>query len=217
MTMTEEQTTMIVDLSGSNAQAFGRIIANISKTVSSSRPGVMEGVQIRQDGDALVFQTTDTYRAITVTLPVENNGTGTIPEPIVLSGKQLVKAAKLVTRKTDHVSMTLAGNHATITTNEGSANVETYVGTWPDVNRILDDARGFGYPDNADDQGVGVDALLLADTLAVAGKMLGTDQPRIELRGMGVRDTAASSRGPWYWAVNSSDLSMEIILMPLRK
>lgn len=206
---------MIVDLSGSDVQTFGRIIANISKTVATSRPGVMEGVQIRQDGDALVFQTTDGYRAITVTLPVENNGIGNIPTPIVLSGKQLVKAAKLIGRKTDHVSMMLAGNHVTITTAEGSANVETYVGTWPDVNRILDDARGYRFPTCDDEnQDSFVDALLLADTLTVAGKIIGVEQPRINLHGTGVKDT--SSRGPWYWSARYDYVSVEIVMMGLR-
>lgn len=217
MTMTEQETTTIVDLSGGDVQTFGRIIANISKTVSSSRPGVMEGVQIRQDGDTLVFQTTDSYRAITAMMVVHHNGTGNIPEPIVVSGKQLVKAAKLIGRKTDHVSMTLAGNYVTITTADGSANVETYVGTWPAVDQILADAKGYRFPDSdADDRDSFVDALLLADTLAVAGKIIGGDQPRINLHGTGAKDT--SGRGAWYWSGgSSSDVTLDVVMMGLRK
>lgn len=216
MTMTEQETTMIVDLSGSDAQAFGRIIGNISKTVSTSRPGVLEGVQIRQDGETLIFQTTDTYRAVTVTLPLGTYAIGNVREPVILSGKQLVKAAKLVTRKTEHVSMTLAGNYVTITTGHGSANVETYVGTWPNMDKILDAAKQDGFPSDANDGGAGVDALLLADTLTAVGKMLGTDQPRVELRGMGVRDVS-TSRGPWYWSADNYTMSIDVVIMPLRK
>lgn len=208
---------MIVDLSGGDVQTFGRIIANISKTVSSSRPGVMEGVQISKDGDTLVFRTTDSYRAITATMVVHNSGTGNIPTPIVVSGKQMVKAAKLIGRKTDHVSMTLAGNYVTITTMDGSVNVETYDGTWPDVKKILDDARAYRFPNSGEeDRDSFVDALLLADTLTAAGKIIGGDQPKINLHGTGAKDT--SGRGPWYWSGGStSDVTVEIIIMGLRK
>lgn len=216
MTMTDQETTMIVDLSGSDVQTFGRIIANISKTVATSRPGPMEYVQIRQDGDTIVFQTTDSYRAITAIMPVHNNGTGTIPTPILVNGKQLVKAAKLIGRKTEHVTVTFTGNHVTVTTGDGSMNVETGVDTWPDVNRIYDDARGYRFPNSGDEiQTSHVDALLLADTLAVAGKIIGGEQPKINLHGTGAKDT--SGRGPWYWSGgSSSDVTVEILMMGLR-
>lgn len=221
MTVLEEPTTVTVaTFTGPDAQAFGRIISNIGKAVQTGgHSPTLEHVLMRRDGDMLVFQATDQYRAVTVSFRPLFGSLLVGHDPVLLEGKQLVKAGKLVGRKTQSVTVTLDRADVRIETAEGLVIVPTLLTPWPNVEQVRENARVRRFPiaNSEEEMECPVNGLMLADMLAIMGKIIGTPDPRICLTGTGVIDNG-SGRGPWRWVTDEkNDLSVEGIIMGMRK
>lgn len=216
MTVLEGPTTVTVAvLTGQDVQTFGRIISNIGKaTVGDPFFRQLTGVQISATDGLMSFQATDQYRAVTVSFTPTESLVGF--SPIIAEGKQLMKAGKMIGRKTESVTVTLDKADLRIETAEGLVIVPTFTEQWPKVDAIYEQARGQRYPTADEDKACDVNGLLLADLLTIMSKILGGRDPRISLMSTGVKDDSVS-RGPWRWIGSEGSLIVESVMMGLRK
>lgn len=144
MTITETPTATAV-LTGQTAATVGRILNHAGSVASKDLArGYLCGIKVStavdpvSGADMLTFTATDSYRLIHCELPLADGDTAYGCD-IVMNAKQAKQAAKLITRKNvdSGVAFTVTGPTCTVTTADGSANVELHAGTFPDVDRLL--------------------------------------------------------------------------------
>ena len=145
MTMTETS-TLTAWLSGTTAATVGRCLTNVGTVASKDLArGVLAGIHVgtEQDADNLVtgltFTATDSYRLIHVTVPVGNDDVVRPFDPFVIDAKQAGKVGKLITKKnaSSMVTFSVTGPVFTLSTADGSGNVDLLTGHWPDTARLL--------------------------------------------------------------------------------
>jgi hypothetical protein len=142
MTMTETGSTVTATLTSTTAAAVGRALANVGRCASNDYGrGVLAGVHVGCDGETLTFTATDSYRLVRCEIrlnPVAGDSVIAF-NPFVLDSKQACKAGKLVNRKNVDrgVGFTVTGPTFTLSTVDGSANVEIMYGVYPNVDRPL--------------------------------------------------------------------------------
>ena len=98
--------------------------------------GVLAGVHVEPDGDSVRFTATDSYRLLTVAVPVNENGVTF--DPFTLSAKELAAAAKNV-KKSETCSLIYSAGDTAATFSNGvdSFRVPTIVGTFADWRRLI--------------------------------------------------------------------------------
>lgn len=202
-----------------DVQRFARIIGNIGRAVSSDVQRGLDCVKIHRDQDTIIFEACDSYRAVVVTFPAS---CGTIlprlwSEPIYVNGKQLVKAAKMIGRKTSCVTVNVSEKILTVETDMGSANVDLTMTVWPpSLGTVLAASREDHYPCGDQQMEAPVDAALLSDLLSIIAKICGTAQPKVRLTGVGQKADKDRPTSAWRWIAEQDDVTVESVIMGLR-
>lgn len=145
MTITETPTATAV-LTGVTAATVGRTLAHVGKVASTDLArGVLAGIHVSTTVDPdsentmLTFTATDSYRLITVSIPLTADDIVPSFDPFVIYAKDTGKVAKLITRKNVNagVGFTVTGPTFTLTTTDGSGNVDLLTGNYPDFDKLL--------------------------------------------------------------------------------
>ena len=126
--------TGVSPVSAAQAAAVIRAVAAIASPDMAR--GVLSGVHVEPDGDSVRFTATDSYRLLTVSVAVGENG-GTF-DPFTLSARELAAAAKNV-KKSDvcRIEYCAGQDAATFSNGRDSFRVPTIVGTFADWRRLI--------------------------------------------------------------------------------
>lgn len=141
-TMTDTR-TVLPFRTGAGPMSAGQAAAVLRAVAAIASPdwarGVLSGVHVEPDGDSVRFTATDSYRLLTVTVPVHENGVTF--DPFTLSAKELAAAAKNV-KKSETCSIEYVGGHDAATFSNGvdSFRVPTIEGTFADWRRLVPDS-----------------------------------------------------------------------------
>ena len=121
-------------VSAGQAAAVMRAVAAVASPDLAR--GVLAGVHVEPDGDSVRFTATDSYRLLTVAVPVNENGVEF--DPFTVSAKELAAAAKNV-KKSDTCSLVYSAGDSAATFSNGvdSFRVPTIVGTFVDYRRLI--------------------------------------------------------------------------------
>lgn len=140
METTTETGTVLSFLTGVGPVSAGQAAAVFRAVAAVASPdmarGVLSGVHVEPDGDSVRFTATDSYRLLTVSVPVNENGVTF--DPFTLSAKELATAAKSVKRSDVCRIEYRAGDTAARFSNGlDSFRVPTIDGTFPDWRRLI--------------------------------------------------------------------------------
>lgn len=127
-------------LTGQGPCSAGQAAAVIRAVAAVASPdmarGVLAGVHVESDGDSVRFTATDSYRLLTVAVPVGENAV--VFDPFTLSAKELAAAAKNVKRSdVCRIEYVAGQNAATFSNGVDSFRVPTCVGTFADWRRLI--------------------------------------------------------------------------------
>lgn len=140
METTTETRTVLPFVTGAGPVSAGQAAAVMRAVASIASPdlarGVLAGVHVEADGDSVRFTATDSYRMLTVAVPVNENGVEF--DPFTLSAKELAAAAKNV-KKFETCSLIYSAGDTAATFSNGvdSFRVPTIVGTFVDWRRLI--------------------------------------------------------------------------------
>lgn len=214
MTMTETS-TLTAWLSGTTAATVGRCLINVGTVASKDLArGVLAGIHVGTTVDPvtdrmmLTFTATDSYRLIHVTVPTAADDVVRTFDPFVIDAKQAGKVGKLITRKNAGVGVTftVTGPVFTLSTADGSGNVDLLTGHWPDTARLLT-------PENTGDL-PRIDADLLAGLLSAMSGVISVSRDTVAH----VDIDSVSMRQPMRLSATVPDVArVEAVIMPVRR
>ena len=197
-------------VSAAQAAAVLRAVAAIASPDLAR--GVLAGVHVEADGDSVRFTATDSYRLLTVAVPVNENGVTF--DPFTLSAKELAAAAKNV-KKSETCSLVYSAGDSAATFSNGvdSFRVPTIVGTFADYRRLIPTepawpAAGETATMNTVDLAGLLDSFALI--LAGGGRARGEDC-------YGVRFSQVSATKPALMTATVGDITATALIMPIRK
>lgn len=140
MQTTTETRTVLPFVTGAGPVSAGQAAAVLRAVASIASPdlarGVLCGVHVEPDGDSVRFTATDSYRLLTVAVPVNENGVTF--DPFTVSAKELAAAAKNV-KKSETCSLIYSAGDTAATFSNGvdSFRIPTIVGTFADWRRLI--------------------------------------------------------------------------------
>lgn len=140
MTMTETGSVTAATFGGPTAATFGRVLSNVGRIASTDiTRGALYGVQVACDGQTMTLTASDSYRLIRCEIILDSADTVPAFDPFVIEAKSACKAGKLITRKNNAagVGFTVTGLTFTLSTVDGSGNVEIITAEFPNVEKLL--------------------------------------------------------------------------------
>lgn len=166
METTTETRTVLPFVTGAGPVSAAQAAAIMRAVAAIASPdwarGSLAGVHVEPDGDSVRFTATDSYRLLTVAVPVNENGVTF--DPFTLSAKELAAAAKNVKRsETCSLSYAAGDSAATFSNGVDSFRVPTCVGTFADWRRLVTAAEPGSWP--ATGETVNMNPVLLAGLL----------------------------------------------------
>lgn len=212
--MTETKETHI-GIMNTDVAKLRAILANIGKVAGTDR---MPLVRIEQVDNGVRFTATDSYCLVQATMTQTEDGTVQIVEPFSVDAKQLMKAAKIIGKRCEYVSMNLTGNMFSVTTTDGTVNVDCIVQPWPSVENILVDAAQREFPTRESKEQLWINPEILSNMLDVMGKITGEPHCGVQLVAAGFDPETGTGKKAWLFeGPSSSPVSVVGAIMPIRK
>lgn len=214
METTTETRTVLPFHTGAGAVSAGQAAAVMRAVSAIASPdmarGVLSGVHVEADGDSVRFTATDSYRLLTVALPVS------VPafDPFTLSAKELAAAAKNVKKSDTCLIEYVAGDSAaTFSNGVDSFRVPAIVGTFADWRRLIPSEPAWpAAGETATMNTVYLAGLLdsFAMILAGGGRARGEDCH-------GVRFSQVSATKPAMMTATGDAFTATALIMPIRQ
>lgn len=212
--MTETKETNI-GFTSTNVGHLRSILANIGKVAGTDR---MPVVRIERTETGVRFTATDSYCLVQATLPTVDDDTIEIVESFSVDAKQLMKAAKIIGKRCEFVSMSVTGNMFSVTTTDGTVNVDCIVEPWPSVKNILVDAAQREFPTRESKEQLWINPEILSNMLDVMGKITGEPHSGVQLVAAGFDPETGTGKKAWLFeGPASSHVSVIGVIMPIRK
>lgn len=221
MTITERETetALAVSVTGADCYRLRSVLVAAASMASTDqgRKGITNVLLVASHG-LLVATATDSYAGIEFTLALADDAV-TGSATVLADAKQLAKAAKLIGKRTENVSLVQTGHALSIITAEGSANAEISSDSWPSsLAGVLDKAANEGFPQSADTV-LRISPVLLSRVMDSFATALPTDQPAVDLVAVGcyTADDGTERAGrAWLFTGTKENVSVRAAVMPLR-
>lgn len=221
MTITERETETVfaVTVTGADCYRLRNVLVAAAGMASTDQSrGSLATVQLVASHGLLVATATDSYAAVEITFAVADDAV-TGAATVCADAKQLVKAAKLIGRKTASVSLVQTGHAVSLITADGSGNADVSYDMWPaSIVNILNQAAQHGFP-TCSDTVLRVSPVLLSRVMDSFATALPTTEPAVNLVAVGCTvndDGTESARKAWLFTGTSENVSVRAALMPLR-